>query len=64
MKSSVIWDIIPSSSVKSTNVLEEHITSIFRVEESATHETSMKQTASRGTVIYFSIILVDFHQTA
>jgi hypothetical protein len=33
MKSTIFWDIMPCSPLKSTDVSEEHIASIFRVEE-------------------------------
>jgi hypothetical protein len=33
MKSTIFWDIKPCSPLKSTGVLEEHISSIFSVEE-------------------------------
>jgi hypothetical protein len=46
MKSSVFWVIAPCSPSKSTNVSEEHVASIFRVEEYAKQDTSMKQAAS------------------
>jgi hypothetical protein len=41
MNSSVFWDITPWVRWKSTDVPEEHIASIFRVEEQAKQETSM-----------------------
>jgi hypothetical protein len=33
MKSTIFWDITPCSPVKATDVSEEHIASICRVEE-------------------------------
>jgi hypothetical protein len=33
MKSSIFWDVTPCSLLSSTDVSEEHIASIFRVEE-------------------------------
>jgi hypothetical protein len=33
IKGSIFWDITPCSPLKSTDVSEEHVTSIFRVEE-------------------------------
>jgi hypothetical protein len=39
MKISVSWDITPYSPVKLTDISEENIASIFRVEESAKQET-------------------------
>jgi hypothetical protein len=33
MKTTIFWDISPCSPLKSTGVSEEHIASIFRVEE-------------------------------
>jgi hypothetical protein len=47
MKSSVFWDITLYSSLK---VLEEHVTSIFGVEEEGKHETIVKQVAGRAIV--------------
>jgi hypothetical protein len=41
MKSSTIWDITPCSPM-STDLPEEHIASIFRVEEEAKQKTSLK----------------------
>jgi hypothetical protein len=43
MKSSVLCDIKPRSSVK----VYQHITSIFRVEKQAKQGTSLKKEASR-----------------
>jgi hypothetical protein len=33
MRSSVFWDITPCSPLKATDVSEEHVASIFRVED-------------------------------
>jgi hypothetical protein len=43
MKSFMFWDITPCSSLKVTDVSEEHAASIFRVEEYDEQETSTKQ---------------------
>jgi hypothetical protein len=47
MKSPILWDITPCSTFESTDVSEEHVTSIFGVEEEDKQETSPKQVASR-----------------
>jgi hypothetical protein len=47
IKSSVFWGIKPYSPLKVNHVLEEHVTSIFRVELQAKEETSMKQAADK-----------------
>jgi hypothetical protein len=39
MKSTIFWDITPRSPLKVTDVSEEDIASIFRVEEEAEQET-------------------------
>jgi hypothetical protein len=48
-KSIIFWDITPRSPLSVTDVSEEHIASIFRVEKYAEEETSVnacgKQTA-------------------
>jgi hypothetical protein len=41
LKSIIFWDITPCSPL-STDVTEENIASIFRVEEEAEQETSVK----------------------
>jgi hypothetical protein len=47
MKNSIFWNITPCSPLKVNQHLEEHVTSIFRTEELAKQETSMKLVASR-----------------
>jgi hypothetical protein len=42
MKSSIFWNITPCSPLKVNRFSEEHIASIFRVEEQAEQETSVK----------------------
>jgi hypothetical protein len=42
----IFWDITPCSCWKSTDVSEEHVASIFGVEQWVKHESSMKQAAS------------------
>jgi hypothetical protein len=42
MKSTIFWDVTPYSPLKSSDVSEEHIAFIFRVEEEAEQQTSMK----------------------
>jgi hypothetical protein len=50
MKSPVFWDIMLCSLLKSTEVTEEHVASIFSVktkqETSMKHETGRKQSAA------------------
>jgi hypothetical protein len=50
MKISFIWDIVRW---KSTDVSEEHIASIFRIEEQAMQEASLKQTPHNHLKSYF-----------
>jgi hypothetical protein len=45
MKNSPFWDTIPSSPFKINQCLEEHVAYMFRMEEYAKQETSMKQAA-------------------
>jgi hypothetical protein len=33
MKSSIFWDVMPSSPLKSTDISEEHVVSVFRLKE-------------------------------
>jgi hypothetical protein len=52
-----LWTVLPPRIKrrvvrwKSTDVSEEHIASIFRVEETANQETNMEQTASRAQIV-------------
>jgi hypothetical protein len=46
IKKSPVWDIIVSNPAKSTDVSEEDMASILRVELETKHETSMNQTES------------------
>jgi hypothetical protein len=48
-KYSILWDITPCSLLK-TDVSEEHIASIFNIEEKGKHETSVNYVASRVPV--------------
>jgi hypothetical protein len=57
VKNSVFWDTTQYSSLKSTDVSEENIASIFRVEELFKQETSVKYIASRA--LFSSETLVD-----
>jgi hypothetical protein len=38
-----LWDTAPFGPVKPTDIYKEHIASIFRIEEQAKQETSMKR---------------------
>jgi hypothetical protein len=40
MKSTIFWDMMPCSSLSFNDVSEEHIASIFRVEEISSAKTS------------------------
>jgi hypothetical protein len=42
MKSSIFWDIMWCCQLKVNRVSEEHVASIFRVEEKTEQESSMK----------------------
>jgi hypothetical protein len=42
-ESSVFWDLTPYSTVKSVDVSEKYIASIFRIEEKTKQETCKKQ---------------------
>jgi hypothetical protein len=50
LKSYIFWDITRVACWKSTEVSEEHVTSIFRIEEYAKEENNMKQAASSTLV--------------
>jgi hypothetical protein len=50
MKIYVFWDITPCSPLKVSRRSEEYVASIFRVEELAKQETSVKRVASRASV--------------
>jgi hypothetical protein len=54
IKTSVFWDITPCCPVKVNDVSEEHVTFIFRVEEEAKEETSMKHSASYACFVLCS----------
>jgi hypothetical protein len=43
MKSYISWDIMPCSLFKVNDVSEEHVASIFKIEEYAKKETRVKQ---------------------
>jgi hypothetical protein len=51
MESSVFCYITPRNPLKLTNVLEEHVSSMSRVEEYAKQETSMKAGGKKSQLI-------------
>jgi hypothetical protein len=53
MKRFVFWDVKPCTPMKS-EVSQESIASVFKVEEEAKQETGMKQAASRADPDYIS----------
>jgi hypothetical protein len=55
MKSFIFSDITLHSALKSTDVLEVHVTSIFRVEEQAKQETSIKEGGTVALSLYLSL---------
>jgi hypothetical protein len=60
--SSMLWDMTPCSVVKvKTHFSEEHIAYIFKTEEKAMQESSMKQASSKKTCS--SETSVDFQLT-
>jgi hypothetical protein len=46
-----VWNIRPCNEVNINDISEKHIASIFRVEQYAKQDTSMKQAASQTFVI-------------
>jgi hypothetical protein len=56
MKISVFWGVTVCSSVKTTDVSVKHIDSIFKVEEEAKQETSMKQNMLAACFILFFLL--------
>jgi hypothetical protein len=42
LRSSIFWDITPYSHLKSSDVLEEYVASVFRAKKEAKQETSVK----------------------
>jgi hypothetical protein len=48
MKSSIFWDITQCSPLKVSNVLEEHVASIFRIKPK--HEASKKKVVNRAYI--------------
>jgi hypothetical protein len=47
-KSSLLWDMMPSSPSKVNRLSKENVASVFRVEELAKQESSAKQAADVG----------------
>jgi hypothetical protein len=57
MESTTFWDITLYSPLKVTDVSEEHIASIFRVEELAEQETSVKAGGKQNPRLHAGFLL-------
>jgi hypothetical protein len=57
LKSYIFWDIMPCIIWReSTDILEEHITSIFRVKKQAQQESTMKEAAGRTACCFLALL--------